>query len=180
LPIDYVRFVFAYSLFSIMRFWVLGILVMAVFSVSSQQLFPSKFLIVDRLHGKKRYRFVPKQGIRLKTKDKEQYFGEIQELFDEALSISGDTIPLKEIKLIYLDEQKAGARIISALLIRAGIGYMAISTFNRTINDDSPQIHSSVYSFGIPALGIGFLIKYLIKPKVRIKHPEQLKVIDFN
>lgn len=140
----------------------------------------TKFLVVDRLHGPKRYRYVPHKLIHLKSKDGERFFGPISRVLDSAIIVENDTVALKEIQVIYLEDKAQAAKLVSDVLITAGVGYFAISTFNRTINDDAPIIHPSTYNFGVPALGIGFLIKLLVKPKVKIKDPRQLKILDLS
>jgi hypothetical protein len=138
----------------------------------------TKFLVVDRANSPKRYRFVPGQFIHLKNHTGEHYYAPLSRVLDSSIVLGQDTIALREIKTIYLEDKAKAASLLSSVLITTGFGYFAISTFNRTINDDAPLVHPSSYYFGVPALTVGYMIKLLVNPKVKIKQATQLKIID--
>tara|TARA_R100001015_G_C4624030_1_gene182034 strand:+ start:1367 stop:1783 length:417 start_codon:yes stop_codon:yes gene_type:complete len=118
--------------------------------------------------------------MRIKTVDKAIHIGPLNRLLDSSIVIAKDTIPLSEIKTVYLEDKAKGAEIVSDVLITAGLGYAAISTTNRIINDDAPIVHRSAYQFGAVAFGLGMLIKATFNPKVRIKKTTQLKIINLS
>ena len=140
----------------------------------------TKFLVVDRYHGPKRYRYVPNKMIHLKNKSGIHVEGPISQILDSSIVIGNQKVLLSDIQTVYLDDKARGAALASEVLIKAGLGYFAISAFNRTINDDAPIIHESVYYFSVPAVGIGYMIKFLVKPKVKIKDQGQIKILDLS
>lgn len=140
----------------------------------------TKFLVVDRLHSPKRFRYVPNKLIHLKDLEGNRFFGPISRVLDSAVVVNNDTVPINEIQTVYLEDKAKATDLFSDVLITTGIGYFAISTFNRTVNDDAPIVHPSSYYFGVPALGFGYLIKLLINPKVKIKKSSQLRIINID
>ena len=161
-----------------MRFTIIAFLLFFAFDSFAQTGFHSKFLAVDRLHRPKRYRILPGDLMRIKTVDKAIHIGPLNRLLDSSIVIAKDTILLSEIKTVFLTQKAKGVELTSKILIRAGLGYFAVSTTNRIINNDSPTIHRSSYQFGAVAFGLGILIKATFNPKVRIKDPIQLKILD--
>lgn len=137
-----------------------------------------QILAVDPIWGAKRERIYLGDPISVKCADNSKFNGILTKLEDSTIYIDNAKMHLKEIVKVTFNGRKEGWGLLSAVCLRAGLGYFAIVGINGVINDDSPIISDQTIKISGGILAVGLAAALFNRKSIRIKHNWQLKVID--
>ena len=139
-----------------------------------------KVLAIDPVHGSKRERLRLGDPLKVKCKDGTILNGTLDYLGDSTIIVADDQVKISEIKRVVLVDKRQGWQLLSAVALRAGIGYFGITTFNGLINDDSPAVTEQNIRISGTFIVIGVAAALLNQKKMRIKDENHIKIIDLS
>jgi hypothetical protein len=115
-----------------------SLLVMAcLFSVS---LFSQYLLIARHTRSYQKVSILPGEFVRLKLKQGQWVQGKVY-LDSSQLMVDQQLIPMDSIDKINYSKNRYGFRLIDKVFTTFGLLYLGVTTFNRTINEDSPILY---------------------------------------
>jgi hypothetical protein len=153
--------------------WMMVLFIVISITASGQQ-----FLLIESTRNFKNYKYFLGDNIRVKIRSEGRIIeGEITGLNDSSLYLgSWEEILFNDIEIIY--RQRTFIPFIRGVLLVAGVGYFAVDSFNRLINNDSPVILSETVLISGGLVASNFL---LIPLRYKRIHAErwQFTYIDF-
>jgi hypothetical protein len=152
-----------------------------VFMTLSITSFSQQLLTLDiyRPFGFKRIRYHIGDQIVLKLKGEvNKRSGKIESLGDFSLFVSGREIIFDSVRYVYVDRTNLLTGLFSRFFMYAGLGYMAVDTFNNLKLGDLKPVKSRVLMVGLPLTALGWsLYRNRIK-RYRLGKNKVLNVID--
>jgi len=135
--------------------------------------------VLEKMGTKKRYEYYVGEQIIFQLKS-DSFFqrDEIIGLGDSSIVFSSGPVSLHSIEKISLSNKKLPLKGIGTSLVTAGLGYMIIDLFNKTIRDGDVYFDGKVArSAGIIA-GTGFTMIAIANKKVSLRRNWRLRIVD--
>ncbi len=147
----------------------------AVPSASAQQ-----YLIVQKSESIKTFKYRTGDQIMFSLTGTEKVFsGELTYIGDSTFAVDDKfEIHLKAVSTIY--RTRYFIRLLSKILLTAGVIYIGVETVNGVINNDSPMISKSTAIASSAMVGAGIGIGLLKTAKLRIGEKYKLKILNFD
>ena len=139
-----------------------------------------KFLSLDKGGKIKRIKFYEGDYIHIKTVDHLSHHGVISQLLDSSFILNNQEVFINEVSSVVFKNKSYGLNLISGVSFLAGIGYFAIDTSNRLINDDKPKIHSNTSRSSLAFLSVAIVSKVLSNKTYKVNKKHRLKIIDIS
>ena len=137
------------------------------------------FLVLEKMGTKKRYEYFAGDVIIFKLKS-DSFFqkDEIIGLGDTSIVFSSGPVSLRSFEKISLSNKKKPLKGIGVSLVTAGLGYMIIDLFNKTISDGEVYFDEKVARTAGIIAGTGFAMIAIANKKVSLKHNWRLRIVD--
>jgi len=136
--------------------------------------------ILERPGSIKNYKFRENDKIQIGLISRDTIIkGIINEINDSSLIVNyANEILLDDIKYLY--RKRWGFTLLQGIFFMTGIPYLAISTFNGIINNDSPIVHSETLIISGSLIAAGIAITPLTSRKHKIDNKRwRVKILDF-
>jgi hypothetical protein len=137
-----------------------------------------KIIALDKGGRVKRIKYYTGDFISLKTWQKEKIEGTIFSIYDSSFVVGTDTIFLREVRAVKNTQRNYGFRLLGSASAIAGAAYLPLTTFNRTINDDSPIVSESALKVSGSFLGVAIISKLIANRHYKISEKRPLKILD--
>lgn len=146
------------------------------FSASAQ-----KILVFHKKGKVKLMRYYLGDEIKVGLIDHTYLYGEITDIGIENFSINGALVTINSVKYVYSkSEDQAALKLFSGVFITAGVAYLPLVAFNRTINSDRPIVTEQAATISGSLITGGLLLQLFIKKKYKISEKRPLKIIDIS
>lgn len=137
-------------------------------------------LIIDKPGRVKRIRFYEGDLIHLKLKSKELVFGEITTLKDSSFFVGLKNIKLSDVYSIQNSKGNYGLRVLSKIMLPAGLMYLGIDSFNRLINEEGPIFREETLILSSSFLGVFFISNAISNRQLKINKKRSIRILDIN
>jgi len=138
-----------------------------------------QYVVLQKKGTVKNYKYQVGNDITLMVKRGDLVFsGEISQINDSSFVLNSlNEIFLEEIKYVY--RQRRFVRVLSKVLLYAGVGYVALEGVNGVINNYSPVISQNTIIAGAVMVGTSFALRPFYTRSFSIPEKFVLKILDF-
>ena len=138
-----------------------------------------QYLVLEKAGTARNFKYKPGDDITIGMKNSGFVFsGTISAIGDTSFIMDTYT-ELKFNKIQYVYRARSLMKILPGFLMTAGIGYIALSGVNRTINHEYPILDESILITGAVLVGSSLAIRPLKTRKFDLTDKWRLKTIDF-
>ena len=138
-----------------------------------------EFLVLEKTGTKKRHEYYSGDEIIFKLNDEDGFRSdEILSFQNAAIIFESGSVPLKDIEKVSLSNKSSPWKGIGGSLIVAGLGYMLIDLFNKTISSGDVYIDEKVARSAGILVASGFLLKAVGNKRVSLKKNWRLRIVD--
>ncbi len=158
----------------------LKIIISVIFIISFPGLFSQNIFLLERPGSIKNYKYYVNSPIRLKIISPDTIIsGKINKIGDTSIIINyANEIHVKNIACIYTKQW--GFSFLQKLFLLTGIPYLALSTINGTVNNDTPIVAKETLIISGSLIVAGIALSPLARRKHKIDNKRwRVKILDF-
>ena len=142
-----------------------------------------KYILLEKGNSRHKIRIYPGEQIRFKFTDDRHFTTlRIKDLVGRYILIEHGIFPLEYIEEIDISDYKRRYGLLNAMgekLPFAGLGYIMIDQFNRTVVQNQPwEYDQKVIRTGAIMVGIGLILKLTSTKKFKINKKNKISIVD--